>query len=115
MKIIKLEEIKEFKNSDSCCVLEYPLDDKDINIALAKINGRYPENSFALNTECKEIGYVVEGVGKLVVENKTIELKKGDVILIEVGEKFYWEGDLEILMPCAPAWTPEQYKIISEN
>ena len=55
MKEAKLEQAKEFKNSDSCIALEYPLGDKDINAAVVKLNGRYPEKGMAVNTECKEI------------------------------------------------------------
>ncbi|KKU29192.1 MAG: hypothetical protein UX80_C0008G0025 [Candidatus Amesbacteria bacterium GW2011_GWA2_47_11b] len=112
MKKAKLEQAKEFKNSNSCMALEYSLGDKDINAAVIKLNGRYPENGRAVNTECKEVGYVVEGSGKLVVEDKTVRLKKGDVVLIEVGEKYYWEGNLVMFIPCTPAWTPKQHKLV---
>lgn len=38
-------------------------------------------------------------------------LTKGDAVLIEPGEVFYWQGDqLEMLMPCSPAFYPEQHK-----
>jgi mannose-6-phosphate isomerase-like protein (cupin superfamily) len=112
MKEAKLERAKEFKNSDSCIALEYPLGDEDINAAVIKLNGRYPETGRAVNTNCKEMGYIVEGTGKLGVEDKTVELKKGDVVLIEAGEKYYWEGNLIMFMPCTPAWTPEQHKLV---
>lgn len=112
MKEAKLEQAKKFKNSDSCIALEYPLKDKDINAAVIKLNGRYPEKGMAVNMGCKEMGYVVEGTGKLIVEDKTVELKKGDVVLIEAGERYYWEGKLIMFMPCTPAWTPEQHKFV---
>ena len=112
MKEAKLEQVKEFKNSYSCVALEYPLDDKDINAAVIKLDGCYPERGRAVNTECKEMGYVIEGSGKLVIEDKTVELKKGDVVLIEAGEKYYWEGNLIMFVPCTPAWTPEQHKLV---
>jgi quercetin dioxygenase-like cupin family protein len=42
-----------------------------------------------LNTKCKELGYVIEGLGKVVVDDREIILNKGDLILIEPGEKFF--------------------------
>jgi len=113
MKILKSQQAQEFKNGDTCTAFEYPLEEKSINIAVIKLKGRYPETGQAMNTECKEIAYVTEGSGKVSVEDKTIEVNKGDVVLIEPGEKFYWDGELTMLMPCTPAWTPEQYKHIA--
>jgi len=28
------------------------------------------------------------------------------------GEKYFWEGEMEMFMPCTPAWYPEQHKEI---
>lgn len=84
--------------------------DKDINGAIIKLNGRYPDRGTVVNMVCKEIGYVIKGKGKVVVENKEIEISEGDLILIEAKEKYYWEGSLEMFVPCVPAWYPEQHK-----
>jgi mannose-6-phosphate isomerase-like protein (cupin superfamily) len=113
MKILKSQQAQEFKNGDTCTAFEYPLEEKSINIAVIKLNGRYPETGQAMNTECKEIAYVIEGTGEVSVEGKITKINKGDVVLIEPKEKFYWNGKLTILMPCTPAWTPEQYKHIA--
>lgn len=112
MKLIKKEQSQEFKNGDTCIADEYPIHDPDINIALIKITGRYPENGYTTNELCKEIAYVVEGEGRVVVEGKEIEIKNGDVVFLEPREKFYWEGNLTMVMSCTPAWTLEQHKII---
>lgn len=52
----------------------------------------------------------MEGSGKIVVEGKEIELNEKDLILLEPGERFYWEGNMKMLVPCNPAWYPEQHK-----
>ena len=44
MKLVKYENAEKFSNGDNCIVLEYPLNDKDINCATAKITGRYPDS-----------------------------------------------------------------------
>jgi len=110
MKIIHKSQTNEFKNSDVCIATEYPMDDKDINVAYVEVLGRYPEKGRVMNEVCKEMAYITEGSGKIVVEGKEIELKKNDLILLLPGEKFYWEGNMKMLVPCTPAWYPEQHK-----
>lgn len=114
MKIIKKEQRKRFDNSNSCIAYEYSMEDRDINGAVISLSGRYPDKGWTVNEICKEMAYIISGSGKLVVEDKEYELSTGDLVLINPGEKFYWQGNMEIFMPCAPAWTPQQYKIITE-
>jgi len=112
MKIVKKKDREKHENSKNCTAFEYPLGDKDINGAVAKITGRYPDKGSVVNEVCKEIAYVIEGSGKVVVEGKEVKLNKGDLILIEPREKYYWEGNMEMFMPCTPAWYIEQHKEI---
>ncbi len=112
MQIISKIQRKKFTNGDCCTAYEYPMEDRDINGAVISLSGRYPDKGWAINEICKEMGYIVSGSGKLVVEDKEYELSAGDLVLINPGEKFYWQGNMEIFMPCAPAWNPQQYKII---
>lgn len=110
MKIIHKDQTKVFKNNDVCIATEYPLGDKDINVAYVEVSGRYPEKGRVTNVACKELAYIIEGSGKIVVEGDEIELNKDDLILLEPGEKYYWEGNMRMLVPCTPAWYPEQHK-----
>lgn len=63
MKKISLGETQTFKNSDLCIATEYPFCDKDIDIATAVISGRYPEKGYCVNTEVKEMIFVISGGG----------------------------------------------------
>ena len=110
MKIIRRNQAEEFKNSNACKAIEYPLEDKDINGAIIELNGRYPDKGRVVNLKCKELAYIIEGSGKVVVEGKEVGLNKGDLILIEAGEKYFWEGNLKMFVPCTPAWYPGQHK-----
>jgi len=110
MKIIHKDQAKPHKNSEGCIAIEYPLGDKDINGAVIKLNGREPDKDRVVNLKCKELVYIISGSGKVVVEGKEIKFKQGDLILIEPGEKFYWQGKATMFIPCSPAWYPEQYK-----
>lgn len=110
MKIITKNQTNEFKNSEVCIAFEYPLNDKDINGAVIKLNGRYPSKGRVVNNKCKELSYIISGLGKVVVEDKEVVLKKGDVILIEPGERYFWDGKMTMFVPCTPAWYPEQHQ-----
>lgn len=114
MKIIKLEEAEKFNNSEKCEVLEYPLKDADINCATAIITGRYPDRGYCMNEKCKELIYVIEGNGTLNKKEEIINFAKGDIILIEKEEKYFFDANCKIVMPCTPAWYPEQHKIVEE-
>lgn len=45
MKIVKKNNVKDIKNSDTSKLLEYSIDlnDKDIDFCINTISGRYPE------------------------------------------------------------------------
>ncbi|MFC1727065.1 cupin domain-containing protein [Patescibacteria group bacterium] len=110
MREVHKNEAKKHQNSEVCLAVEYPLGDKDINGAVIHLSGRYPDEGRVVNEECKELAYVINGSGKLVVEGKEVELNEGDMVLIEPGERYFWDGKMTMFVPCVPAWTPEQHK-----
>jgi len=111
MKILSKHQSTIHKNSDLCVVMEYGMDDPDIDFAVAKISGRYPAKRYVTNIQCKEIVYIQEGSGKVEVNGKEYTLTAGDLVLIEAGEKFYWEGHMTLFISCHPAFTIEQHQM----
>lgn len=113
MEIIKYDNALKGKNSDKCKTLEYSFNDKEIDLGIATINGRYPDKGYGVNLVSKELIYVIEGKGTLNFENKKIKFSKGDSILIEPNEKYYFDTDYCVIsLACTPAWSSEQYDII---
>lgn len=112
MKIIYANQAREFKNSNLCIAKEYPLKDNDINISVVKVVGRYPEKGRVTNLKCKELLYIAKGSGSVFIEGEKIDFKEGDLILIEPKEKYYWDCQATMVVPCAPAWYPEQHQEI---
>lgn len=113
MKLIHPNQAQEFILNDGCRAYEYPLGDKDINGAIIKLDGRYPQKGYALNTVCKELAYIIEGNGTLTQGSTNHELQTGDMLLLLPGEKYYFEGRMTMLMPCTPAWYPEQHQTVT--
>lgn len=113
MQIIKNNQTIKVSNSNKCKTIEYIFHTKEIDLGIAIISGRYPENGFCMNRKCKELIYVLEGNGRIYFENDFIEFEKGDAILIEPKEKYYWNSAYcKISLSCTPAWSKEQYELI---
>lgn len=113
MKVIKYNNALKGKNSDKCKTLEYSFMDKDIDLGIATISGRYPDKGYGVNLISKELIYVIEGSGILNFENEKVEFSEGDSILIEPNEKYYYETEYcKISMSCTPAWSMEQHKLV---
>lgn len=113
MKFCKRHAAKLVVNSSTCSAWEYALHDKDMDVAVIDLTGNHPSHGFAMNEKCKLFAYVVSGKGKLVIkDHPPILLDVGDMVLIEPGDLYRWEGTMTLLMPAAPAWYKEQYKVI---
>ncbi|MFC1698046.1 cupin domain-containing protein [Nanoarchaeota archaeon] len=111
--LIKKEQSKLIKNSEFCSVREYNFPYKELGIAIAEIDGRYPDEGKVVNEKCDEIYYVLSGSAIVHIEDKDFEINEGDALYIEKG-KLYWveANKLKIVAPTAPAWFFEQNKKI---
>lgn len=112
MKVIKLKDAVTGKNSDVCKTLEYSFDDKDIDLGIATITGRFPSSGYAYNEISRELIYVLEGKGTLNFKDSCVEFSKGDAILIMPEDRYYFDTEYALIsMSCTPAWSHEQHKI----
>lgn len=110
MKLVRRKDRVEHRNSSVCIAYEYHLRDKDINGAVIKLTGRYPDKGRVVNKACKEIVYIISGKGRLNVDGKEVILQEEDQVLIEPGEKYFFEGNMKFIVPCTPAWHPKQHE-----
>ena len=108
--MVKKSAAKFRQSSQSCGVVEYPLGDQNINGALISLNGRYPESGRVRNKESRELVQILKGKVVLEVEGERMELVTGDQVLIEPGERYFWDGKSEFLLVSNPAWSPDQYE-----
>jgi len=113
MEHVKLQDTIKREPFPGCVVYEYPTKDSEINIGVAEISHRYPQQGYALNHKCTEMAYVVKGTGKLVTDSGSVVLSAGDVVLIPRGEKYYWEGKMTLILPTTPAWYVEQHATLA--
>ncbi len=110
MEYVKYEAAEKHANSPNCTVYEYAMKNSEMNIGVAEITHRYPDEGYAINHKCSEMGYILRGSGKLITEKNEAMLSSGDVVYIPRGEKYYWEGNMTVVLPCTPAWYPEQHE-----
>ena len=109
MKFISAAKSTQRQSNDHCTITEFPMNDNDLNFAIADLAGRYPESGRVKNLKCKEIVYIAEGSGKIVVNGHEQTLKAGDVVMVETNEPYFWEGTLKLLITCHPAFSVEQH------
>lgn len=74
MEIIVKNKAREFRNGKQCIAIKYTLKDKDINGSVIKLTGRYPDNGRVVNLKCKELAYVISGFGRVVIEDKEVDI-----------------------------------------
>jgi mannose-6-phosphate isomerase-like protein (cupin superfamily) len=113
MKFISKSQAQIHKNSDSCIATEYPIGDPDIDFATVEITGRYPDEGRVMNRTSKEIFLILKGTGKIVIEGREVKLNQDDVILVEPGDKYFWEGTMSIAVSCTPPWSKEQHQKVA--
>ena len=110
METIRKNQTKKIKNNNNCLAIEYPLKNKKISGAIIKLNGRYPNEGRICNLKCSELFYVIDGSGFIGIEGKKNKISKGDLIFIELKEKYFWKGKMEMFVASVPAWNLKQQK-----
>jgi mannose-6-phosphate isomerase class I len=111
--LIKKADSIEKSNSKQCIVFEYPSENKEISVAIAVINGRYPDKGRVFNAKCAQAYYVISGSGIIYSEKGNFKIAKGDVYFFEKKETYFVEGKkLSLHISNSPSWYPEQYKNI---
>lgn len=97
MKLVAAADRMTYKSSDSTTAYEYDTSNDAINGAVIEINGRYPVTGWVLNTVSTSLVHVLEGSGTAVFDEATVDLGPDDQLLIEVNEKYVFEGDLNFI------------------
>jgi mannose-6-phosphate isomerase-like protein (cupin superfamily) len=110
MEVVKKNESTKKQNSAICTVLDYFMDDKQIGGAVVILGGRYPDKGYAVNHDTKEMAYVLDGKCTLITEKEKCELTKGDLVLIDTEEKYYWDGEARMFVVNTPRFNPDQHE-----
>jgi len=115
VQIVKSSEIsKEIR--PACIITDYPFDNKNIDLAIAEVSGRYPVSGYCVNEQCDEIIYIYEGEAVLTQKDKNpIKLGVGDGVLLNKGDIYFWKGKCKMVISCSPSWDPAKYKCINSN
>lgn len=113
MKKWSQDEGVEFRNSDVCYGREFKPDTDKIDVARISIRGQFPDGDrWGYLEESHEMAVIIRGQG--YAEKKSgerFELKEGDVLYVAPMERFRWGGDMDMIVPCGPAFTPGKHKI----
>lgn len=113
-KVSKSERQTYDKLADGCRAHEYLFNSEEINSAVIELTGRYPKEGWAVNTACTSLIYVIRGRGQLRTPQEVTDFETGDQLLIPKGQPYAFKAEAEILFSAAPAWTPDQAKVIKD-
>ncbi len=89
-----------------------------INDAIIILVDRYPHEGYSVNDISLALLSVESGAGTLILKGLEPQpLEVGDRLLIHPGEAYALQplGELSIRYIAAPAWTPAQSRIITEQ
>ncbi len=112
VEIIKLEDTNKVMNSEKCVIYEYLFGSEKTSLALVEIDGKYPDDGFAINKVFEEIILVLNGKGKIIIENKKYELKKNHAVLLKPNKKYRYEGNLKLATFTSPAFKMENHEVV---
>ncbi len=111
MIIIQSSETNKVQASPSTTIWEFTMEEKSISGAVTEINGRYPEQGFAVNKKSKELAFVLSGSGYVITSTIKRPIGVGDLIFLDKEESFAWEGALTLFMATTPKFDPKQHII----
>ncbi len=112
MDIIRGSEKRTIRAAKTTVIHEYDTRDAFISGATAEINGRYPEKGYVVNKTHKELVYVISGQGAYLTPEGITHIAEGDVIFVDHGDVYAWEGSMTFFMTTAPRFDPEQHILI---
>ena len=114
MNIIQSSQTKKIQASPTTTIWEFVMKEQSISGAIAEIKERYPEKGFAVNKISKELIFVISGAGYVLSPSAKHAITIGDVIFLDKGERFAWQGNLTIFMATTPKFDPKQHDIITD-
>lgn len=108
--IIKFSDTEEISIKKGT-IRDYPMPDKNLGISYQKLEGRGPQKGRYMNKVCLEIYFIINGSAIFHFNNKSYEVKKLDVIVVEPNTSHYIETkNLEYITITRPDWYEEQYE-----
>ncbi|MGI6612019.1 MAG: cupin domain-containing protein [Candidatus Nanosyncoccaceae bacterium] len=112
MKVWRDKDGEEFRNSKTCWGREYKPDTCKIDVSKISVRGKFPESGWGYNEEAHEVAVVVAGKGSIEKQGgEKKELAMGDVIHFAPMERVRWEGDLDLIIACGPAFDRNKHHI----
>jgi mannose-6-phosphate isomerase-like protein (cupin superfamily) len=107
------EDGEVFSNSAVCFGKEFkPIGTDAVDIAKISIRGEFPsDGKWGYLEESHEMAVVLRGEGYIETKEGKHTLREGDVVHVEPLERFRWGGDMDLIVPCGPAFNPSKHKI----
>ncbi len=77
---------------------------RGMSVALVEVRG---EGEPHYHSRTEEVYFVVRGDGVVELDGRPVEVKEGDLLVIEPGTVHSVRGEMDILVVCRPPFDPE--------
>ncbi|MCA9392427.1 NUDIX domain-containing protein [candidate division WWE3 bacterium] len=82
-----------------------------VDLAKCEMNGKYPNQGYAVNGRSTMLVYVTKGLLLVKIEGLDVaNVNSEDVYIIPKGKRYRLSGDWEGLLICSPPWSPSRKK-----
>ncbi len=81
---------------------------EDFSLAEVVVDGEGEEH---YHERTLEVYYVLEGRGRVHVNGRPVDVRPGDVIVLEPGVRHKVEGKLRLLVACSPPFDPDDVHV----
>jgi hypothetical protein len=115
MKVYDWRNRRIIENTNRVRVEDYQVDDRESSVWYIELEGgRYPEYGFFINDRIRQYAFIVEGHGTFRIHTQKGEfrLSEGDVIFLEKGDAFCWQGHMKIAMFSMPEGYLHNFKVV---
>jgi mannose-6-phosphate isomerase-like protein (cupin superfamily) len=88
-----------------------PLPDGIDGIQFLIITTDTGHDHFLEQTECDFFYYILEGKGEFIINEEVYPCEQGDLLVVEKGSIYTFDGKLKMLLTSQPQWTEKQEKV----
>ena len=99
-------------------IYKYPTPMDELDIGVMHVDGRHPEQDgvFIIEEACSFVMYILEGAGKVYVEDQVFDVAGEDVVFVPKNHRFAVSGGgLKYVTVDNPAFYPEQSKEVGDE
>jgi len=100
--VFKFKDIPAHKIDETLSIVNlFSFPDKDFTFVVGELDGFH---GTIVNSKNQKYYYIIDGEAKVVIENETYDVSKGDFVCIDKNQKHSIEGKVTFGILCLPPY-----------